>query len=291
MHWEPFAAAWPRRMPVLSRCRAVRAPSKGKLKMQLQYIKQTNEGGVSRIQFNRPEKLNAVNAEVLRELETAIIHCEEDEQIRSVFLTGNEKAFVAGADIDHMAKASIGDAYRLTDLTMRVQERLADLPKPTLAAISGYALGAGCEIALCCDFRIAADNAVLGLPEITLGIIPGGGGTQRLTRLIKPGAATRMILLGETVKSSEALSIGLVDRVVALSQLENEVKSLSAKLARRPAVAVRAAKTAMHRGMSTSLKEGLQIEQSLFCMLFGTRDQKEGMAAFIEKRKPVYKGK
>jgi len=246
--------------------------------------------------------MNAVNSDVLRELETAIILCEEDQQVRSVVLTGNEKAFVAGADIGHMAKASIGDAYHLTDLTMRVQERLADLPKPTIAAISGYALGAGCEIALCCDFRIAADNAILGLPEITLGIIPGGGGTQRLARLIHPGAAARMILLGETVKSSEALSIGLVDKVaealsiglvdkvVALSQLENEANSLSAKLARMPALAVRAAKTAMRRGLSTSLKEGLQIEQSLFCMLFGTRDQKEGMAAFIEKRKPVYKG-
>jgi enoyl-CoA hydratase/carnithine racemase len=130
----------------------------------------------------------------------------------------------------------------------------------------------------------------LGLPEITLGIIPGGGGTQRLTRLIKPSAAVRMILLGETVKASEALSIGLVDKVVALSQLESEASSLALKLARMPGLAVRAAKTAMRRGLSTSLKEGLQIEQSLFCMLFGTHDQKEGLAAFIEKRKPVYKG-
>jgi len=258
--------------------------------MNLKYIKQTKRDGVGWIQFNRPEKMNAVNLEVLRELETAISVCEEDQQVRSVVLTGNEKAFVAGADIEHMAKASIGDAYHLTDLTMRVQERLADLPKPTVAAISGYALGAGCEIALCCDFRIAADNAILGLPEITLGIIPGGGGTQRLARLIKPGAATRMILLGETVKSSEALAIGLVDQVVALSQLKNEANSLSAKLACMPALAVRAAKTAMRRGLNTSLKEGLQIEQSLFCMLFGTRDQKEGMAAFIERRKPIYKG-
>jgi enoyl-CoA hydratase/carnithine racemase len=258
--------------------------------MDLEYIKLSDVDGVGWIQFDRPEKMNAVNSDVLRELETAIIHCEENEQVRCVVLKGNEKAFVAGADIDHMARASIGDAYRLTDLTMRVQERLADLPKPTIAAISGYALGAGCEIALCCDFRIAADNAVLGLPEITLGIIPGGGGTQRLTRLINAGAAARMILLGETVKSSEALSLGLVDGVVALSELENEARSLSAKLTRMPGLAVRAAKTAMRRGLSTSLKEGLQIEQSLFCMLFGTHDQKEGMAAFIEKRKPVYKG-
>ena len=157
--------------------------------MDFKYIKQTTVNGVGWIQFDRPEKMNAVNSDVLRELEAAVILCEENEQVRSVVLKGNQKAFVAGADIGQMAQASIGDAYRLTDLTMRVQERLADLPKPTIAAISGYALGAGCEIALCCDFRIAADNAVLGLPEITLGIIPGGGGTQRLTRLVNAGVA------------------------------------------------------------------------------------------------------
>jgi enoyl-CoA hydratase len=259
--------------------------------VNLKYIKFKIEDGVGRIQFNRPEKLNAVNPDVLKELETAVEFCEGNDDIRVVVLTGNEKAFVAGADIESMAKGDIRNAYKLTDLTLRVQERLADSPKPTIASIAGYALGAGCELALCCDFRIAADNAMLGLPEITLGIIPGGGGTQRLPRLVNPGAAARMILLGEMIKAQEAKDIGLVDKVVPLDQLENETQQWVAKLMTKPALAVRAAKTAMRKGLSTSLKEGLQIEQDLFCMLFGTEDQKEGMAAFMEKRKAVFKGK
>ena len=259
--------------------------------MELKYLKFKIEDGVGRIQFNRPEKLNAVNPDVLKELETVVAVCEGSDDIRAVVLTGNEKAFVAGADIEHMAKGDIKSAYKLTDLTLRVQERLADLSKPTIASISGYALGGGCELALCCDFRIAADNAVLGLPEITLGIIPGGGGTQRLPRLVNLGAAARMILLGEMIKAKEAEEIGLVDKVVSLDELENETQKWVAKLMTKPALAVRAAKTAMRKGLSTSLKEGLQIEQDLFCLLFGTEDQKEGMAAFMEKRKAVFEGR
>ena len=248
------------------------------------------EKNVAWIRFNRPDKLNAVNAAVLTELETVLAACENAVEVRAVVLTGSARAFVAGADIKAMAQADIAEAYRLTDLTFRVQERLADLPKPTIAAISGFALGAGCEIALCCDFRIAADTAVIGLPEITRGIIPGGGGTQRLPRLIHPSTAARMILLGETVKAPEALRIGLVDKVVAPDQYLEEAGALAQRLAQMPITAIRAAKTAMRKGLNVSLKDGLQIEQDLFCMLFGTRDQKEGMAAFMEKRKPLYTG-
>ena len=259
--------------------------------MEPKYIKKEIDEGTAWIRFDRPEKLNAVNTEVLQELETALIACENDEQVRVVVLTGNEKAFVAGADVGAMANLSIADAYRLTDLTHRVQERLADFPRPTIAAISGIAFGAGCEIALCCDFRVAADNAILGLPEITLGIIPGGGGTQRLPRLINPSWAARMIFLGERVKASEALSIGLVDEVVEVQTLADGAGTLAHRLADMSAMAVRAAKTAMRRGLNVSLKDGLQIEQDLFCMLFGTADQKEGMAAFLEKRKPTFSGR
>jgi enoyl-CoA hydratase len=259
--------------------------------MTLKYIQQDVKEGVAWIRFNRPEKLNAVNADVLKELETALMACENDEKIRVVVLTGNEKAFVAGADVGAMADKGIADAYRLTDLTLQVQERLADLPKPTIAAIAGFALGAGCEIALCCDFRIAADNAVLGLPEITLGIIPGGGGTQRLPRLVNPSVAARMILLGELVKAPQAAQIGLVNTVVETAKLAEEAGALAQRLAKMPAMAVRAAKTAMHKGLNVSLKDGLQIEQDLFCLLFGTQDQKEGMAAFLEKRKPAFAGR
>lgn len=259
--------------------------------MELKYIVFKKRGGIGWIQFNRPERLNAINPEVLADLETAVVNCEEDDSIRVVVFMGSDKAFVAGADIEHMAKGDIKSAYKLTDLTMRVQERIADLPKPTIAAISGYALGGGCELALCCDFRIAADNAVLGQPEITLGIIPGGGGTQRLPRLVGLGAATELIFTGEMIKADRAERIGLVNKVVPLDQLEPEAEALASKLMERPALALRAAKTALRKGLSTSLKEGLQIEQDLFSMLFGTEDQKEGMAAFLEKRKPIFKGK
>lgn len=259
--------------------------------MEPKYIKKEINENLAWIRFDRPEKLNAVNSEVLEELEAALIDCENDEKVRVVLLTGNEKAFVAGADVGAMANQGIGDAFQLTDLTHRVQERLADFPRPTIAAISGFAFGAGCEIALCCDFRVAADNTVLGLPEITLGIIPGGGGTQRLPRLINPSRAARMILLGERIKAPEALSIGLVDTVVETQALAEEAATLANRLAKMPAMAVRAAKTAMRKGLNVSLKDGLRIEQDLFCMLFGTADQKEGMAAFIEKRKPAFSGR
>jgi len=259
--------------------------------MDLKYIIFDIKDGVGWVQFNRPEKLNAINTDVMLDLEKVIAHCEENDAIRVVVLKGNEKAFIAGADIKQMSTGDIKFAYGMTDLIQRVQDRLADLPKPTIAAISGYALGGGCEMALCCDFRIAADNAVLGLPEITLGIIPGGGGTQRLPRLVGMGPAAELLFLGEMIKADKAENIGLVNRVVPLDGLENEVKELAAKLIDRPAMALRAAKTALRKGMSTSLGEGQQIEQDVFCMLFGTEDQKEGMAAFMEKRKPTFKGK
>ena len=259
--------------------------------MDLRYIKFMVKDGIGWVQFNRPDKLNALNPDVLEDLERAVIECEGNDAVRIVVLKGSEKAFVAGADIKHMASGDISLAYALTDQTRRVQERLADLPKPTIAAISGYALGGGCEIALCCDFRIAADNAVMGLPEITLGIIPGGGGTQRLPRLVGLGPATELIFLGEMIKAEKAEQIGLVNRVVPLDQLESEVQSLASKLMARPVWGLRAAKTAMRKGLNVSLKDGLNIEQDVFCMLFGTEDKKEGMTAFIEKRKPDFKGR
>ena len=259
--------------------------------MDLKYMNYKCEEGIAWAQFNRPKKLNALNPDVFRDLEAVMEKCEEDDPIRVLVLTGSEKAFIAGADIGAMAKGDIGVAYEMTDQTMRVQGRLADLPKPTIAAISGYALGGGCEVALCCDFRIAADNAVLGFPEINLGIIPGGGGTQRLPRLVGFTWAPELILLGETIKAEMAERIGLVNKIVPQDQLEAEAKALAEKLMQRPAVALRAAKTAMRKGMNASLDEGLQIEQGVFCMLFGTKDQKEGMAAFLEKQKPKFEGR
>ena len=203
--------------------------------MDIKYIKFNIQDGIGRIQFNRPKKLNALNPDVLWDLETTLVLCEGDESIRVVILTGDEKAFAAGADIEHMSRGDIRAAYELTDHNMRVFQKLADLPKPTIAAVSGYALGGGCEAALCCDFRIASENAVMGLPEITLGIIPGAGGTQRLPRLVGMGPAAELVLTGEMINAERALQIGLVNRVVPLDQLEMEVKALAAKLMARPA--------------------------------------------------------
>jgi enoyl-CoA hydratase len=243
------------------------------------------------IRFNRPKKLNAMNDQLLEELERAVIECEEKGEVRAVILIGNDKAFMAGADIGPMAKGDVNTAYQVAALTMRVQERLANLPKPTIAAISGFTLGGGLEIALCCDFRLAAENAVLGLPEITLGIIPGGGGTQRLPRLVGLGPASEMLMLGIPIKADRALSMGLVKEVVPLNELESKAEELANQLAHIPAVAMRVCKTAIRAGLNSSLNEGLRIEQSAFSMLFGTHDQKEGMAAFLEKRKPKFLGK
>lgn len=243
------------------------------------------------IRFNRPQKLNAMNAQLLAELEKTLMECEQNDEVKAVIVTGNEKAFMAGADIGPMAQGDVNTGYQVAEFTMKVQERLADLPKPTIAAISGFALGGGLEMALCCDFRLAAENGVFGLPEIKLGIIPGGGGTQRLPRLVGVGPAAEMLLLGVTIKADKALSIGLVKEVVPLDQLESKAEELAKQLAEMPAVAIRACKTAMNAGLNTGLKEGLKIEQNAFSMLFGTLDQKEGMAAFMEKRKPKFLGK
>lgn len=249
------------------------------------------ENNIGWIRLNRPDKLNALNPSVYRDLEQVVAQVESNDEIRVVVVTGDERAFAAGADIDHMAEGDVKAACELTDNGMRAQERLADLPKPTIAAISGYCLGGGLELALCCDFRIASDTAVLGLPEIGLGIIPGGGGTQRLPRLVGTGPALKLIMTGDTIDSSEALRIGLVEQVVLVADLAGAVETFAGKLIKRPAMALRAAKAAVRKGMSMSLKEGLFVEKDLFCMLFGTVDQKEGMRAFLEKRKPEFSGK
>jgi enoyl-CoA hydratase/carnithine racemase len=243
------------------------------------------------VQFNRPDKLNVLSPEMLTNLEEGLAICEAEEDVRVVVVTGDDRAFMAGNDVRRMADGGVVGAQHTTEIVTRAQQKLANLPKPTIAAVAGYALGAGLEIALCCDFRIAADNAVLGSPEINLGIIPGGGGTQRLPRLVGLAAANKIVMLGETMTGAEAERVGLVDKVVPLDSLEDEVNALAAKLAQRPPLALRAAKAAMRSGMNGSLAEGLELEQALFSALFGTEDQREGMAAFLEKRKPSFKGR
>jgi len=259
--------------------------------MTYQYIIYEKIQGLGKVKLNRPKKLNALNPEVYSELEDVFIDCEKDPKVKVLLIMGGEKAFAAGADIDAMAEGDVVLAYQLTDQSQRVQERLADMPKPTIAAISGYALGGGLELAFCCDFRIASDNAVVGVPEINLGIIPGGGGTQRIPRLIGLGRAAELIFLGEPIKADQAEKWGLVNKVVSLNELEPECEKLAQKLMTKSPVALRAAKDSMRTGINMSLKEGLKVEQQTFCMLFGTSDQKEGMRAFLEKRRPSFIGK
>lgn len=259
--------------------------------MDHHYIELEVREQIGWIQFSRKEKLNALNPDVLNDLKIALKICEKEDEIRAVVLKGHTRAFIAGADIEHMAQGDINSAYQLTSLTIEVQELLANLAKPTIAAISGYALGGGCEIALCCDFRYGADNAVMGLPEINLGIIPGGGGTQRLTRLIGLGLATRLIFSGEMINAEEAEKIGLLDKIFPLEMLEQEVAAFARKMISKPAIALRAAKQAIQCGMNMSLSDGLKFEQGLFAMLFGTQDQKEGMEAFLQKREAEFQGK
>jgi enoyl-CoA hydratase len=259
--------------------------------MDLKYVIYGKSDGIAKVKLNRPEKLNALNPDVYNELENIFIDCETDPGVNVVIIMGSEKAFAAGADIDDMSKGDVVSAYHLTKQSQRVQERLADMPKPTIAGIAGYALGGGLELSLCCDFRIAADNAVFGVPEINLGVIPGGGGTQRISRLIGTGRATELIFLGEPIKAGQAENWGLVNRVVPQDQLEEACEKLAQKLIGKSPVALRAAKHSIRTGMNVGLKEGLKIEQDVFCMLFGTSDQKEGMAAFLEKRTPSFKGR
>ena len=259
--------------------------------MDLKYIKFKQKDGIGWVQFNRPERLNALNPDVLRDLEAAVGCCEEDDAIRVVVLKGNDKAFVSGADIEDMAKGDIKFAYRLTDLTMRVQERLADLPKPTIAAISGYALGGGLEVALCCDFRIAADNAVLGSPEITLGIIPGAGCTQRLPRLVNLGVATRIILLGDMIKPEEAERIGLINRVVPHEELEQAVTDLARNLSQKSPAVMRLGRDSYFTMLDMDFDKALEYLLDVLALIMTTEDHKEGLAAFQEKRKPIWKNR
>lgn len=248
------------------------------------------KNGIGWARFNRPEKLNALNAQVFQDLDSIVQACETDDEVKVLVLSGSNKVFAAGADIDQMAEGTIKDAFGITDKAIRIQERLADFPKPTIAAISGYALGGGLEAALCCDFRFGDETAMVGLPEINLGIIPGGGGTQRLPRLINPSIALEMIATGEIINAKRAREVGILNHLVSSETIEQEVEAFAGKLMARPAMGVRAAKTAIRKGLNTSLKDGICIEQDLFCMLFGTLDQKEGMSAFLEKRKPKFKG-
>ncbi|GLQ80000.1 enoyl-CoA hydratase [Mesorhizobium huakuii] len=243
-------------------------------------------GKVGLVTLNRPKALNALNLQLLAELVAAVKDFDTDAGIGAVVITGSDKAFAAGADIKEMQAISFADAY-LQDLFVGWED-LTRVRKPVIAAVAGYALGGGCELAMMCDFIIAADTAKFGQPEITLGVIPGMGGSQRLTRFVGKSKAMDMCLTGRMMDAAEAERSGLVSRVVPAAELVEEAVKAAAKIADFSLPSVMMAKETVNRSFETTLAEGLRFERRLFHSLFALEDQKEGMAAFAEKRKPNF---
>jgi enoyl-CoA hydratase len=246
------------------------------------------KGAVGVITLNRPKALNALSAGLIADLGAALDDFEADAEIGCIIVTGSEKAFAAGADIKEMAGFSYMDAYK-ADFITGGWERLAQCRKPVIAAVAGYALGGGCEIAMMCDFILAADTAKFGQPEITIGTIPGAGGTQRLTRFVGKSKAMEMCLTGRMMDAEEAERAGLVSRIIPAAELMDEAMKTAERIAGMSKPAVMMAKESVNRAYETTLAEGVRFERRLFHSTFATADQKEGMAAFVEKRKPVFR--
>lgn len=248
----------------------------------------TEAGRVGLITLNRPKQLNALNDQLMNELGAALQTFDADPAIGCMVITGSEKAFAAGADIGAMANYSFADVYK-GDYITRNWERIRSIRKPVIAAVSGFALGGGCELAMMCDVIIAADNAKFGQPEIKLGVIPGAGGTQRLPRAVGKAKAMDMALTGRMMDAVEAERAGLVSRVVPMDKLMDEALGAALMICDYSQVAVMAAKESVNRAFEGSLSDGVMFERRLFHALFATADQKEGMAAFVEKRKADFR--
>ncbi len=257
--------------------------------MSYRTIQTETHGRVGLVRLHRPEALNALNAELIAELEAALDVFEADADIGCMVLTGSLKAFAAGADIKEMQDKSFLDAF-LSDFLGR-WDSVTRMRKPIVAAVSGFALGGGCELAMMCDFILAADNAMFGQPEIKLGVIPGAGGTQRLTRAVGKAKAMELILTGRSMDAEEAERAGLVSRIVPVDDLLAEAVATAQKIAAMSLPATIAAKEAVNRAYETTLAEGVRQERRLFYSLFATQDQKEGMTAFVEKRRPEFKNR
>lgn len=260
--------------------------------MELKNVLLEKEGNIAIVTMNRPKALNALNSETLKELNNVIEALEKDNEIYAVVLTGaGEKAFVAGADISEMKDLNEEQGKEFGLLGNKVFRRLENLDKPVIAAINGFALGGGCELAMACDIRIASVKAKFGQPEVGLGITPGFGGTQRLPRIVGLGKAKELIYTCDIIKADEALRIGLVNRVVEVEVLLEEAKAMAKKIAVNAPIAVKLCKDAINRGMQVNIDEAIVIEASDFGKCFSTEDQKEGMTAFVERRGKNFQNK
>ena len=260
--------------------------------MAYEFIIYEVQDGVATITINRPKAMNALNPQVVAELDQAIGQVEADDTVKCVVITGaGDKAFVAGADIAAMVQMTALEGRRFSLMGQNVFFRLEKLDRPVIAAVKGFALGGGTELAMACDFIYAADNAKFGQPEINLGIIPGFGGTQRLTRLVGKARAKEIVFTGEMFDAARALAIGLINRMCPPEGLMEEAKNLARAIMAKGPVAVGLAKQAMESGFDLDLEKGLLIERTLFAQCFDTADQKEGMSAFLEKREAKFQGR
>ncbi|HET7290604.1 MAG TPA: enoyl-CoA hydratase-related protein [Thermodesulfobacteriota bacterium] len=256
----------------------------------ISYEREPNNIGILKI--NRPNVLNALNWDTLGELREFLEDVMPKEELKALIITGaGDKAFVAGADIAQMNEMKERDFQDYVDYAHRVYELIENEPCPSIAAINGYALGGGCELALACDIRIASDKARLGFPEVKLGIFPGWGGTQRVTRVLGLGKTKELVFTGEMVNAEEALRIGLVERVVPHAEIMNEAKKLAGEIAKRGPIAVRLSKTAINAGSEMDLQKALLLEKTLVSLCFDSQDRIEGMKAFLEKREPLFTGR
>ena len=258
--------------------------------MTYELILAEKKGRVGLVTLNRPKQMNALNAQVMQELAKALYAFDADEGVGCIVITGNDKAFAAGADIAAMKDYSYMDAYKANYIT-RDWEHIRNIRKPVIAAVAGYALGGGCELTMLCDLAIAAENAKFGQPEINLGIMPGSGGTQRLPRFTSKALAMDLCLTGRVLDAAAALRAGLVSRVVPVEKLMEEAMAVAERIAGYSLPVVMMVKESINRAYETTLAEGVLFERRVFHSMFALEDQKEGMAAFVEKRKPTFKNK
>ncbi len=260
--------------------------------MELENVVVEKENNIAVLSINRPKALNALNYDTLTDIKTAVKALSDDDEVAVVIITGaGEKAFVAGADIKEMRDMTPLEARRFMLYGQSVFNMIDNLPKPTIAAVNGFALGGGTELALSCDMILASENAKFGLPEVTLGIHPGFGGSQRLPRLIGSAKAKELIFTGKMIDAKEAEKIGLVNKVVAPEKLHEEAKALASEILKNGLVAIRLVKSAINAGLDTTLEKGLAYEAETQGLAFSTEDKNEGLSAFMEKRKPNFKGR